>query len=53
MHIVEYSLTSFLASIPSMRAFLRLSLLYKTWQREVESRGREGEVLRVKWGRLV
>ncbi|KZP19949.1 hypothetical protein FIBSPDRAFT_892339 [Athelia psychrophila] len=35
---VEYSLTSFLASIPSMRASLRLSLLYETWQREVESR---------------
>ncbi|KAK4701440.1 hypothetical protein P7C70_g4790, partial [Phenoliferia sp. Uapishka_3] len=35
----EYSSTSFLASIPSMRAFPRLSLVYSTWAKLVESTG--------------
>jgi hypothetical protein len=33
----EYSPTSFLASIPTMRAFPRLSLLYEAWKSLVES----------------
>ncbi|KAG8221447.1 hypothetical protein J3R82DRAFT_1643 [Butyriboletus roseoflavus] len=35
----EYSPESFLASIPEMRAFPRLSLLYQAWADEVQSRG--------------
>ncbi|KAH0828754.1 hypothetical protein J3R83DRAFT_3178 [Lanmaoa asiatica] len=39
MRLFEYSPESFLASIPEMRAFPRLSLLYQTWADEVQSRG--------------
>ncbi|KAF7981558.1 hypothetical protein HWV62_33167 [Athelia sp. TMB] len=53
MRLFEYSPTSFLASIPEMRAFPRLSLLYETWQQKVEKTGNvivqtRREVLRVK-----
>lgn len=37
MRLFEYSPDTFLASIPEMRAFPRLSLLYKTWTEFVES----------------
>ncbi|KAK4046052.1 hypothetical protein OIV83_006398 [Microbotryomycetes sp. JL201] len=39
MRLFEYSPDSFLASIPEMRAFPRLSLLYETWQSVIESTG--------------
>ncbi|KAM0786595.1 hypothetical protein ACM66B_002049 [Microbotryomycetes sp. NB124-2] len=39
MRLFEYSPDSFLASIPEMRAFPRLSLLYETWQNVIESTG--------------
>ncbi|SCZ96502.1 BZ3500_MvSof-1268-A1-R1_Chr8-2g10241 [Microbotryum saponariae] len=39
MRLFEYSATSFLASIPEMRAFPRLSLLYETWQKVIEDSG--------------
>lgn len=35
----EYSPDSFLASIPEMRSFPRLSLLYSTWATVIESTG--------------
>jgi hypothetical protein len=37
MRLFEYSSTSFLASIPEMKAFPRLSLIYKTWFNVIES----------------
>jgi hypothetical protein len=54
----EYSPTSFLASIPTMFAFPRLSLLYSTWKECVERPGNVRvvtcrEVTRVKRGRQV
>ncbi|SCV67332.1 BQ2448_5978 [Microbotryum intermedium] len=39
MRLFEYSSTSFLATIPEMRAFPRLSLLYETWQKVIEESG--------------
>lgn len=53
MRLFEYSSTSFLASIPPMRAFPRLSLLYAAWKDKVQENGNvqivtNREVLRVK-----
>ncbi|KAH7922328.1 hypothetical protein BV22DRAFT_1113952 [Leucogyrophana mollusca] len=39
MRLFEYSPDSFLASIPEMCSFPRLSLLYSAWTKEVTSRG--------------
>ncbi|KAL8293062.1 hypothetical protein RQP46_000756 [Phenoliferia psychrophenolica] len=39
MRLFEYSPTSFLATIPEMRAFPRLSLVYETWVKLAESTG--------------
>ncbi|KZT29612.1 hypothetical protein NEOLEDRAFT_1055262 [Neolentinus lepideus HHB14362 ss-1] len=38
MKLFEYSSSSFLASIPEMRAFPRLSLVYEAWKKEVEEK---------------
>ncbi|KAF5374498.1 hypothetical protein D9615_009112 [Tricholomella constricta] len=54
MRLFEYSAESFLASIPTMRAFPRLSTLYSAWKSLVEEQGQgsvrvinEREVTRV------
>ncbi|KAH7889113.1 hypothetical protein F5I97DRAFT_1941780 [Phlebopus sp. FC_14] len=52
MRLFEYSPDSFLASVPEMRAFPRLSSLYQAWADEVQSRGNvairtERQVLKV------
>jgi hypothetical protein len=54
----EYSSSSFLASIPEMRAFPKLSSVYDAWKQQLEKAGNirislDTEVTRVKRGREV